>query len=68
MLSARSFKQKIVTKSSTEAELVGLSDSAAQAIHLNIVIEKQAYSVGPVVIYQDNLRCMSLMKHGGPRS
>jgi hypothetical protein len=31
---ARSSKQKIVTKSSTEAELVGLSDFVAKAIHL----------------------------------
>ena len=34
VISASSSKQKIVTKSSTEAELVGLSDSMAQAIHL----------------------------------
>ena len=34
VLSARSSMQKIVTKFSTEAELIGLSDSAAHAIHL----------------------------------
>ena len=68
VLSARSSKQKIVTKSSTEAELVGLSDSAAQAIHLKNCVSEQGYSVGPVVIYQDNLSCMALMKRGGPGS
>ena len=68
VLSARSSKQKIVTKSSTEAELVGLSDSAAQAIHLKNFVAEQGYSVGPVVIYQDNLSCMALMKRGGPGS
>jgi hypothetical protein len=68
VLSARSSKQKIVTKSSTEAELVGLSDSAAQAIHLKNFVSEQGYSVGPVVIYQDNLSCMALMKRGGPGS
>jgi hypothetical protein len=68
VLSARSSKQKIVTKSSTEAELVGLSDSTAQAIHLKNFVEKQGYSVGPVIIYQDNLSCMALMKRGGPGS
>ncbi len=46
-------KQTIVTKSSTEAVLVGLSDSAAQATHLKNFVEKQGYSVGWVVIYQD---------------
>jgi hypothetical protein len=68
VLSARSSKQKIVTKSSTEAELVGLSDSAAQAIHLRNFVIEQGYSVGPVVVYQDNLSCMALMKRGGPGS
>jgi hypothetical protein len=57
-----------VTKSSTEAELVGLSDSAAQAIHLRNFVIEQGYSVGPVVVYQDNLSCMALMKRGGPGS
>ena len=40
VLSARSFKQKIVTMSNTETELVGLSDSTAQAIRLNNFVEK----------------------------
>ncbi len=66
MMSARSSKQKIVTESSTELELVGLSDSAAWAIHLKKFVEKQRYSVGPVVIY--NLSCMALMKRGGQGS
>ena len=34
VLSSRSSKQKILTKSITEAHLDGLSDSAAHAIHL----------------------------------
>ena len=68
VLSARSSKQKIVTKSSTEAELVGLSDSAAQAIHLRNFIMGQGYIIGPVIIFQDNLSCMALVKRGGPGS
>jgi hypothetical protein len=31
-------------------------------------VEKQGYSIGPVIIYQDNLSCMALMKRGGPGS
>ena len=65
---AKSGKQKIVTKSSTEAELVGLSDTASQAIHLRNFIISQGYDVGPAIIYQDNLSCMALMKRGGPGS
>ena len=65
---AKSAKQKIVTKSSTEAELVGLSDTASQAIHLRNLIIAQGYDLGPAVIYQDNLSCMALIKRGGPGS
>ena len=42
VLSARSYKQNIVTKSSTEVELVGLSGSMAQAIHLKNVWKSKA--------------------------
>ncbi len=68
VLAARSSKQKIVTKFSTEAELVGLSDSTTHAIHLRNFVIARGYSVGPTVIYQDNLSCMVLMKRGGPGS
>jgi hypothetical protein len=68
VLSARSSKQKIVTKSSTEAELVNLSDSAAQAIKLRNFTTGQEYVNGPVAIFQDNLGCMALVKRGGPGS
>jgi hypothetical protein len=67
-LFAKSGKQKIVTKSSTEAELVGLSDTASQVIHLRNFIRAQGYETGPAVIYQDNMSCMALMKRGGPGS
>ena len=68
MLSARSSKQKIVTKPRNEEELVGLYDSAAQDIQLKNCVEKQGYSVGPVVVYEDNLSLMALMKLGRPGS
>ena len=64
----KSAKQKIVTKSSTEAELVGLSDTASQAIHMRNFVIAQGYDIGPVIIYQDNMSCMVLMKRGGPCS
>jgi hypothetical protein len=57
-----------VTKSSTEAELVALSDTASQAIHLRNFVIAQGYEIGPAIIYQDNLSCMALMKKGGPCS
>jgi hypothetical protein len=53
-LCAKSCKQKIVTKSSTEAEVVGLSDTASQAIHTRNFLRAQGYNIGPATIYQDN--------------
>jgi hypothetical protein len=64
----KSSKQKLVTKSSTEAELVALSDYASQAIWTRNFVIAQGYDVGPVVLHQDNMSCMALMKRGGPAS
>ena len=64
----KSTKQKIVVKSSTEAELVALSDNTSQAIWVRNFVIAQGYDVGPVVIHQDNLSCMALMKRGSPAS
>ena len=60
----KSAKQQIVTKSSTEAELVALSDSSNQALHLRNFIRGQAHACGPVTVYQDNMSCMALIKRG----
>ena len=65
---AKSSKQRVVTKSSTEAELVALSDTATQAIHLRNFMLEQGYAQQPVTLYQDNLSCMALVKRGGPTS
>jgi hypothetical protein len=60
----RSTKQAIVTKSSTEAELVGLSDSANQALHMRHFLMAQGYKVPAAVVYQDNMSCMALVDRG----
>jgi hypothetical protein len=64
LIHARSGKQHNVTKSSTEAELVALSDSANKAFHIRNFILAQGHDVGPVVIYQDNMSCMALVEKG----
>jgi hypothetical protein len=61
---AKSVKQKIVTKSSTEAEMVGTSDSANQTLHIKQFIKEQGYNHGPAEIFQDNLSCMALLNKG----
>ena len=60
----RSTKQGIVSKSSTEAELIGLSDSANQGIHTRMFLVKQGCTMGPVIIYQDNMSCVALVDRG----
>lgn len=63
---ARSAKQRIVTKSSTEAELVALSDTASRAIHIRNFLMDQGHEMEPAIIFQDNLSTMALVRRGRP--
>ena len=63
-LYARSSKQKINTKSSTEAELVGASDFLSQTIWTRNFLQAQGYSVTTNDFYQDNMSAMLLEKNG----
>ena len=60
----KSSKQKIVTKSSTEAELVATSDSCNTPFQVRRFLIAQGHDCGPVVLYQDNLSCMHLIARG----
>ena len=60
----RSTKQKIVTKSSTESELVGLSDSLGQAIWTRNFLTGQGYKLGPAKVFQDNMSTITLATKG----
>jgi hypothetical protein len=61
---SKSGKQKLNTKSSTEAELVGLSDSASMVIWVRNFLVAQGYGVPPGVICQDNQSTMALAAKG----
>ena len=64
-----SSKQKIVTKASTESELVSLSDMGGNALGIKGFVECQGpYQLGPAEIYQDNLSTMALIEKGTPCS
>ena len=60
----RSAKQKIVSKSSTEAELIGLSDSTTQAIWTRDFLIHQAYEMQAATLYQDNTSTKTMAEKG----
>ena len=60
----KSGKQKIVTRSSTEAELVGLSDALSQILWTREFLCNQGLQLGPAIVYQDNQSTMCLANKG----
>ena len=56
----RSVKQKIVTKSFTEAELVALSDEAGLMFHIEDFLKSQGYECD-IIIGQDNQSTIAMM-------
>ena len=60
----RSTRQKLMTKSSTEAELVGLSDGLSQALWLRNFLICQGYPPLPILQFQDNLSTITLATKG----
>jgi hypothetical protein len=65
MVKVSSSKQKIVTKDSTESELVGLSDKFLDVIQCNDFLRSQGYEMGPPVVHQDNQSAITLVTKGG---
>ena len=61
---AKSKKQSLVTKSSTEAEMVALSDMSSLAIWLREFLIGQGYEMERIVIEQDNKSCIQLIETG----
>ena len=53
-------KQKLVTKSSMEAELVAADDLSNSIIWTNYFLEAQGYKTKETVLFQDNKSCMLL--------
>ncbi len=50
-----SWKQKIVAKSSTETELIGVDNTLGYILWACYFTEKQGYGMAPLVLYQDNM-------------
>jgi len=60
----RSKKQKLVTRSSTEAELVALHDMSPQVIWTKSFLEELAYNQPPAVVNQDNKSTIHMAEKG----
>ena len=60
----KSSKQKIVTRSSTEAELVGISDALSQILWTREFTMAQGIPLGPAILYQDNKSTIFLAEKG----
>ena len=60
----RSSKQKLVARSSTESELIGLADAVTQVIWCREFLLSQGYKLDETVVYQDNASTVALANKG----
>ena len=60
----KSTKQKINTKSSTEAEIVAVSDALSQIIWVRDFLAEQGYRLGPAKLLQDNTSSILMLERG----
>ncbi len=63
-----SSKQKLNTKSSTEAEVVGASDGIGMGIWCRNFLIEQGYDIPPIELLQDNQSTIKLIRNGRSNS
>ena len=59
-----STKQKVNTRSSTEAELIGFDDVVSKILWSKLFIEAQGFQVKANIVYRDNTSSMHLEENG----
>jgi hypothetical protein len=65
VIAAWTFKQKLLTKSACESEIVALSDGCTMVLWAREWLIAQGYvSVGPTVIFRNNQGVLALMRNG----
>ena len=64
VVTARSSKQKLNSKSSTEAEVIGVSDILPYNLWTIYFLEAQGYELSNNILYQDNQSAIRLEKNG----
>ena len=60
---SKSSKQKLVSRSSTEAELIGLSDGLSTVLWVKNFLEEQGFNA-EIIIHQDNKSTIALAENG----
>ena len=63
----KSSKQKLNTRSSTEAELVGVDDCSTPILWTKLFLEAQGYEIKKNILYQDN-KSTILLENNGKKS
>ena len=61
---ADSTKQKINTRSSTEAELVAMYDKISKIVSITQFFERQGFNPIPNIFHQDNQNAIKLQENG----
>ena len=65
LICARSSKQKMNAKDSTEAELIALSDKTQDILWCCDFLQEQGYNMEAPTIHQDNMSTVHLVTKGG---
>lgn len=63
-MGASSTVQQLVTKSSSEAELVGTSEGLPLGLWARNFLQEQGHDQGPLTLYQDNMSTMAMIRNG----
>ena len=64
MVISGSTKQKINTRSSTEAELAGMDDYVSKVLWTKLFIEAQKFTINQNIVFRDDTSSMKLEENG----
>jgi hypothetical protein len=64
MACSHSWKHKIMTKSLTDAKIVGVDNLLGCILWMQYFMEEQGYDMGPSLLYQDNMSAILLETNG----
>ena len=63
-IQASLMKQKLVTRSTCEAQLMGTDDTSTKILWTKLFLEAQGYDVRENILYQDNKSMILLLNNG----